>query len=277
MLKLLTQHSRRYGLAALGGLLVIAWVVIALGAPFIAPDLPNNVMIEQRLQPPSAAHWFGTDSLGRDVLSRVIYGARISLVAGIVVVLIGGTVGTLIGGLSTYIGGRVENAMMRLTDVVMCFPPTILALAIAASLGIGVLNTILAMLVVWWPKFARLARSVVIVQRNQEYVEAVRIMGYSHARIFFRHVMPNSLGALIVLFTLDVGTAIITFAGLSFLGLGVVPPTAEWGAMVSEGRELVEQWWVATFPGLAILSIVIGFNFFGDGIRDWLDPRSLSR
>lgn len=277
MLRLLTRQFRRYGLAAVGGLLVVAWVLIAVGAPLIAPEHPNSVEIARRLLPPSAAHWFGTDSLGRDVLSRVIYGARISLIAGIVVVLVGGLIGTLIGGLSTYIGGKVEEAMMRLTDVVMCFPPMILALAIAASLGIGVGNTILAMLVVWWPKFARLARSVVIVQRNQEYVEAARVLGYSHARIFFRHVMPNSLGALIVLFTLDVGTAIITFAGLSFLGLGVVPPTAEWGAMVSEGRELVEQWWVATFPGLAILSIVIGFNFFGDGIRDWLDPRSLSR
>ena len=155
------------------------------------------------------------------------------------------------------------------------FPVVILGVITVVMLGVT--NTILAMLVVWWPKFARLARSVVIVQRNQEYVEAARVLGYSHGRIFFRHVMPNSLGALIVLFTLDVGTAIITFAGLSFLGLGVVPPTPEWGAMVSEGRELVEQWWVATFPGLAILSIVVGFNFFGDGIRDWLDPRSLSR
>lgn len=271
------HHLRRYGLAGLGGLLIVAWVLVALAAPLLAPEPPDMVEITRRLQPPSAEHWFGTDSLGRDILSRVIYGARISLIAGIVVVLAGGLIGTLIGGIATYIGGKVEEAMMRLTDVVMCFPPMILALAIAASLGIGVGNTILAMLVVWWPKFARLTRSVVIVQRSQEYVEAARVLGYSHPRIFFRHVMPNSLGALIVLFTLDVGTAIITFAGLSFLGLGVVPPTAEWGAMVSEGRELVEQWWVATFPGLAILSIVVGFNFFGDGIRDWLDPRSLSR
>jgi peptide/nickel transport system permease protein len=277
MLKLFTRQFRRYGLAGLGGLLIVAWVLVALGAPFIAPSPPDTVEIGQRLMAPSAQHWFGTDSLGRDVLSRVIWGSRISLIAGIVVVLAGGIIGTLIGGLSTYIGGKVEEAMMRLTDVVMCFPPMILALAIAAALGIGVGNTILAMLLVWWPKFARLARSVVIVQRNQEYVEAAKVLGYGHGRIFFRHVLPNSVGALIVLLTLDVGTAIITFAGLSFLGLGVVPPTAEWGAMISEGRELVQQWWVATFPGLAILSIVVGFNFFGDGIRDWLDPRSLSR
>jgi peptide/nickel transport system permease protein len=277
MFRLLTRQFRRYGLAALGGLLIVGWVLIAIAAPLLAPHAPDSVQIAQRLSPPSAEHWFGTDALGRDVLSRVIYGSRISLIAGIVVVVVSGVVGTLIGGFSTYIGGRFEEAMMRLTDVVMCFPPLILALAIAAVLGIGVGNTIIAMLVVWWPKFARLARSVVIVQRNQEYVEAARVLGFGHARIFFRHVRPNSVGALIVLLTLDVGTAIITFAGLSFLGLGVVPPTAEWGAMISEGRELVEQWWVATFPGLAILSIVVGFNFFGDGIRDWLDPRSLSR
>lgn len=277
MSNLLLRHSRRYGLAALGFALVLGWVLIAIAAPYIAPSPPDLVDIESRLQGPSAEHWFGTDALGRDVLSRVIWGSRISLLAGIVVVVAAGIIGTLVGGLSSYLGGKSEEAMMRLTDVVMCFPPMILALAIAAALGIGVGNTILAMLLVWWPKFARLARSVVIVQRNQEYVEAARVLGYGHLRIFFRHVLPNSVGALVVLLTLDVGTAIITFAGLSFLGLGVIPPTAEWGAMISEGRELVEQWWVATFPGLAILSIVIGFNFFGDGIRDWLDPRSLNR
>ena len=271
------HQIKRYGLAVLGGALIVGWILIALTAPWISPEAPNAVAITQRLLPPSAQHWFGTDSLGRDVLSRVIWGARISLVAGVAVVLAGGIIGTLVGGLSTYIGGKVEEAMMRLTDVVMCFPPMILALAIAAALGIGVGNTILAMLVVWWPKFARLSRSVVIVQRNQEYVEAAKVLGYGHGRIFFRHVLPNSVGALNVQLTLDVGTAIITFAGLSFLGLGVVPPTAEWGAMISEGRELVEQWWVATFPGLAILSIVVGFNFLGVGIRDWLDPRSINR
>jgi peptide/nickel transport system permease protein len=277
MMQKYTRQFKRYALAVLGAALILAWVLIAAGAAFIAPTPPDTVEITQRLLAPSSQHWFGTDSLGRDVLSRVIWGARISLLAGVAVVLAGGIIGTLVGGLSTYIGGKTEEAMMRLTDVVMCFPPMILALAIAASLGIGVGNTILAMLIVWWPKFARLSRSVVIVQRNQEYVEAAKVLGYGHARIFFRHVLPNSVGALIVLLTLDVGTAIITFAGLSFLGLGVVPPTAEWGAMISEGRELVEQWWVATFPGLAILSIVVGFNFLGDGIRDWLDPRSLNR
>ena len=166
---------------------------------------------------------------------------------------------------------------MRLTDLVLCFPPIILALAIAAALGIGTTNTIIAMLVVWWPKFARLAHSLVIVQRSQEYVEAAMVIGFSPARILLRHIIPNAVGPLIVLVTLDVGNAIITFAGLSFLGLGVVPPTPEWGSMVAEGRELVSQWWVATFPGIAILTVVLGFNFLGDGIRDWLDPKSRRR
>jgi peptide/nickel transport system permease protein len=190
------------------------------------------------------------------------------------VVVVAAVFGTLVGGIAAYSRGKIEEVIMRVTDLVLCFPPIILALAIAAALGIGAMNTIIAMLVVWWPKFARLARSMIIVQRSQEYVEAAMVVGYSPARILIRHIIPNSVGPLIVLVTLDVGNAIITFAGLSFLGLGVVPPTPEWGSMVSEGRELIEQWWVAAFPGLAILSIVLGFNFMGDGVRDWLDPKS---
>ena len=268
---------RRYGLAATGGVIVLAWVLVAIFATALAPWPHEQVDVTRRLLPPSAEHWLGTDLLGRDVFSRLLVGARISLVAGIVVVVVGGLVGTLIGGIAAYAGGRAEEWMMRATDLVMCFPPIILAMAIAAALGIGVTNTILAMLVVWWPKFARLARSLVLVQRNQEYVEAAHVLGFGPSRILFRHIVPNAVGPLVVLLTLDVGTAILTFAGLNFLGLGVIPPTPEWGAMVSEGRELVEQWWVATFPGIAILTVVIGFNFLGDGIRDWLDPKSRRR
>jgi len=268
---------RRYGLAATGGAIVLAWVLVAIFATALAPWPHEQVDVTRRLLPPSAEHWLGTDLLGRDVFSRLLVGARISLVAGIVVVVVGGLVGTLIGGIAAYAGGRAEEWMMRATDLVMCFPPIILAMAIAAALGIGVTNTILAMLVVWWPKFARLARSLVLVQRNQEYVEAAHVLGFGPSRILFRHIVPNAVGPLVVLLTLDVGTAILTFAGLNFLGLGVIPPTPEWGAMVSEGRELVEQWWVATFPGVAILTVVIGFNFLGDGIRDRLDPKSRRR
>ena len=268
---------RRYGLPALGALVIVVWIFVATAAPALSPYNPATVDVTSRLRPPSSMHWLGTDVLGRDVFTRLIHGARISLTTGIIVVLVGAVIGTLVGGIAAYARGRIEELIMRLTDLVLCFPPIILAMAIAAALGIGTTNTIIAMLVVWWPKFARLARSLVLVQRSQEYVEAAVVMGLSPARILLRHIIPNSVGPLVVLVTLDVGNAIITFAGLSFLGLGVIPPTPEWGSMVSEGRELIEQWWVATFPGIAILTVVLGFNFLGDGIRDWLDPRSRRR
>ncbi|HXQ66931.1 MAG TPA: ABC transporter permease [Alphaproteobacteria bacterium] len=268
---------RRYGLASLGAAIILAWILVALLAPLILPYLPDTVEVTKRLQPPEAAHWLGTDALGRDDLTRLLYGARISLSTGFIVVVVGAVFGTLLGGIAAYARGAVEELIMRATDLVLCFPPIILALAIAAALGIGTTNTIIAMLVVWWPKFARLARSLVLVQRSHEYVEAATVVGLTPARILLRHIIPNAIGPLVVLVTLDVGNAIITFAGLSFLGLGVVPPTPEWGSMVAEGRELVEQWWVAAFPGLAILTIVLGFNFLGDGIRDWLDPKARRR
>ena len=271
------RWRRRYGLAAMGAGIVALWVLIAIAAPLLTPYDPNAVDVTARLRPPSWSNWLGTDVLGRDVFTRLLFGARISLTTGFVVVIIGAVVGTLLGGIAAFARGRIEAVIMRLTDLVLCFPPIILALAIAAGLGIGTTNTIIAMLVVWWPKFARLAHSLVLVQRSQEYVEAATVIGYSPARILVRHIIPNSVGPLIVLITLDVGNAIITFAGLSFLGLGVVPPTPEWGSMVAEGRELVQQWWVAAFPGLAILSIVLGFNFLGDGVRDWLDPKARKR
>lgn len=271
------RWRRRYGLAAFGAAIVVLWILVAIFAPVISPYPFEAVDVTKRLLPPSAQHWLGTDALGRDVLSRLLWGSRISLFAGIVVVAIGAVLGVVIGGIAAYAGGKAEELMMRATDLVLCFPPIILAMAIAAALGIGVRNTMIAMLIVWWPKFARLARSLVLVQRSQEYVEAAVVMGYGSGRILFRHIVPNAVGPLVVLVTLDVGQAIITFAGLSFLGLGVIPPMPEWGAMVSEGRELVDQWWVATFPGLAILSVVVGFNFLGDGVRDWLDPKSRRR
>lgn len=268
---------RRYGLAAFGASIILIWILIAIFAPLISRYNPNIVDVAIRLQPPSAKHWLGTDALGRDVYARLVYGSQISLFTGFVVVIVAAIVGTLLGGIAAYSRGKLEELIMRITDLVFCFPPIILALAIAAALGIGATNTIIAMLVVWWPKFARLARSLIIVQRSQEYVEAAMVLGLSPARILIRHIIPNSIGPLIVLVTLDIGNAIITFAGLSFLGLGVIPPMPEWGSMVGEGRELIEQWWVAAFPGLAILTIVVGFNFLGDGIRDWLDPKSRRR
>jgi peptide/nickel transport system permease protein len=268
---------RRYGLATVGGAVILAWMLAAVLAPSIAPYSPDVVKVAGRLAPPSATHWLGTDELGRDVLTRVLYGARTSLTVGFAVVLVGGAFGSLLGAIAAYVRGWAEEALMRATDLMFCFPPIILAMAIAAALGIGTRNTVIAMLVVWWPKFARLARSVVITQRAQEYVAAAQTIGFGPAHILLRQIVPNAVGPLIVLVTLDLGNAILVFAGLSFLGLGVVPPTPEWGSMVSEGRELVAQWWVATFPGLAIFSVVMGFNFVGDGLRDWLDPHARRR
>ena len=271
------RWARRYGLAAVGGAIILAWLILAGFASWTAPFDPNFVNVTDRLRPPSAEHWLGTDALGRDVFSRVIWGGRISLLVGFTVVLLGAAFGTMLGAVAAYARGWAEEVLMRITDLVFCFPPIILAMAIAAALGIGTLNTMIAMLVVWWPKFARLARSLVISQRALEYVEAAQTVGFGPAHILLRQIMPNALGPLIVLITLDLGNAILVFAGLSFLGLGVTPPAAEWGAMVAEGRELVQQWWVATFPGLAILSVVMGFNFVGDGVRDWLDPHARTR
>jgi peptide/nickel transport system permease protein len=271
------RWRKRYGLAAFGAAIVVGWIIVAIVAPVLTPFKPDLVDVAIRLQPPSSVHWLGTDVLGRDVLTRLLFGARVSLTTALVVVIVGAVFGTLLGGIAAYARGRIEGAIMRLTDLVLCFPPIILALAIAAALGIGALNTMIAMLVVWWPKFTRLAHSLVLIQRSQEYVEAAMVMGFSPPRILLRHIIPNSVGPLIVLVTLDLGNAIMTFAGLSFLGLGVVPPTPEWGSMVAEGRELVQQWWVATFPGLAILTVVLGFNFLGDGVRDWLDPKARMR
>jgi peptide/nickel transport system permease protein len=268
---------RRYGLASLGAVVIALWAIAAILAPWIAPYPPDVVNVAGRLLPPSGLHLLGTDVLGRDVFTRVLYGARTSLAVGFIVVLLGGLFGTLLGAIAAYMRGWAEELLMRATDLVFCFPPIILAMAIAAALGIGTRNTVIAMLVVWWPKFARLARSLVIGQRSAEYVAAAQAIGFGPAHILFRQIIPNAIGPLVVLVTLDLGNAILVFAGLSFLGLGVVPPTPEWGSMVSEGRELIEQWWVATFPGLAILSVVLGFNFLGDGIRDWLDPRSRRR
>lgn len=273
----LRRRIRRYGLAWAGGAIVLGWILVAILAPWITPYPPDAQDIANRLAAPSAAHWLGTDILGRDVLSRLIYGSRVSLLAGFSVVIIGAAFGTAVGILAAWMRGWGEEALMRFTDLVLCFPPIILALALAAALGIGTTNTIIAMLVVWWPKFTRLARSLAIVQRSQEYVEAATVAGLPQKRILWRHVLPNTFGPIAVLCTLDLGIAILTFAGLSFLGLGVVPPTPEWGSMIAEGRELVEQWWVATFPGIAILSVVVGFNFLGDGLRDWLDPKARSR
>lgn len=257
----------------LGLFMCLLWVVIALFAPLIAPQDPIAQDVALGSQPPSAAHWFGTDQLGRDVFSRVLYGARISLSAGLITVLVSFGVGMLFGGIAGYVGGIVDDIMMRISEMVQSFPPLILAMVIAAALGPNITNSVFAMAIIWWPNYARLTRSIVLQVKENDYVTAGRIMGASHLRILFKEILPNSVGSLIVMCTLDLGNAILMFSGLSFLGLGVQPPTPEWGAMVSDGVDDFAKWWVSTFPGLAIFMVAIGANFVGDGLRDFLDPK----
>jgi peptide/nickel transport system permease protein len=261
-------------LPIIGAAIIAVWCVIIIIGPAFAANQQADVDVRARLEPPSSEHLFGTDELGRDIFGRVLMGARITLPVGFTVVVLGGLVGVIYGGVAAYAGHRIEEAMMRVADLVLSFPALILAMAIAAALGIGITNAIIAMVSVWWPQYARLSRSLVLTQRQQEYVHSAEVVGCGPGRTLFRHIFPNTIGSLIVLLTLDIGTAIITFAGLSFLGLGVPPPTPEWGSMVSSGRLLIDQWWVSGFPGLAIFTVVVAFNFLGDGIRDWLDPRS---
>jgi peptide/nickel transport system permease protein len=263
-------HNRS---AALGGALVLAWLLIALLAPLIAPYSPTAQKVTNRLKPPSAQHWFGTDELGRDVFSRVLHGARVSLPVALAVVAMTGTVGILLGSAAGYAGGLADEIIMRVADAVLAFPSLILAIAITAALGPGLLNAALAIALVLWPEYARLVRSQVIALREMEFVSAATALGASPWRNLFVHILPNALPLMLVKISLDMGNAILLAASLSFVGLGAVPPTPEWGAMVAAGRHKFFEWWIATFPGLAIFTAVVGFNFLGDGLRDLLDPR----
>ena len=258
----------------LAGLIVIgAWAVIAIFAPLIAPDNP----LAQKfpiLAAPSATNWFGTDELGRDVFSRVLYGARITLPLAVILILAAMIIGSVIGGVAGYFGGWVDNVLMRVADLVFAFPGIILALAIAAALGPQLRNAAIAVVVVSWPSYARLVRSLVLSARSAQYVVASRLLGASGLRILFTDIRPNAAGPVVVLAALDIGNAVLLLSGLSFLGLGAQPPTAEWGAMVAEGAQNFNDWWVGLFPGLAILTVVLAFNFIGDELRDMLDPRT---
>ena len=229
--------------------------------------------MDRRLEPPSAEHWLGTDGLGRDVLSRVLYGGRVSLPVAAIVVVVASIFGTLYGGLAAYLGRWPDEIAMRVVDMVLAFPSLILAMAIAAALGPSIQNSMLALLVVWWPPYARLARGQVLAIKARDFVAAARVSGATASRILVRHILPNAVAPPLVLMAMDVGNAIIITAALSFLGLGAVPPTPEWGAMVAEGRELTAQWWISAFPGLAILMVAVACNFVGDAIRDAIDPR----
>jgi peptide/nickel transport system permease protein len=262
-------------LALVGGVVALAWVVACAGAGLFAPYDPISYLdVLNRLAPPSAAHLMGTDADGRDVLSRVLYGGRYSLGIGVAVVAAGMLIGLFLGGIAGFFGGVVDEVIMRFTDIVLAFPIIILAIAIAAALGPSPINTSFAMIAVWWPTYARVVRSLVLQLREREFVLAARAMGMAQLRILIRTVLPNTIGPVIILVTLDIGNAILTIAGLSFIGFGVPQPTPEWGNMISYAQNDPDQWWMSVFPGLAIFTSIMGFNFFGDAFRDALDPRA---
>jgi peptide/nickel transport system permease protein len=265
---------RRNPSAVAGFIVITAMVLMAFSAPYLAPYDPIRIDLKARLSPPSRDHIFGTDELGRDILSRIMHGARISLRIGVLVILISGGLGALIGGVSGYVGKGSDNIIMRIMDVILSFPPLVLAMALAAAMGPNLNNAILAVAFVMIPKFARMVRGEALVVKEKQFIAAARSSGAGSMWIIVHHVVPNCLSSVIVLATLILGETILIAASLSFIGLGAQPPSPEWGAMISVGRKfLMDQWWYATFPGLFILLTVIGFNIFGDALRDILDPR----
>ncbi|MDX8348111.1 ABC transporter permease [Cognatiyoonia sp. IB215446] len=274
----LMRTLARNGLAMVGLAIVLALLLIAAFAPWLAPYSPVEGVLANRLQPPSAAHWMGTDELGRDILSRVIHGARITLLIVLLVAVIAAPLGLLIGVVAGYFGGWIDRILMGLTDIFLSLPRLILALAFVAALGPGIENAVIAIAITGWPIYARIARAEVLTFRNSEFLDAVRMQDASAFRIIRFHVIPLCLSSTIVRVTLDMAGIILTAAGLGFLGLGAQPPLPEWGAMISRGRAFIlDQWWVATMPGFAIIIVSLGFCLLGDGLRDVLDPKGRSR
>lgn len=265
----------RNKLTLAGFLLVGLVAAIGVLAPVIAPYDPNFMNMPERLQAPSAAHLFGTDEMGRDILSRVIYGARISIAVGVIIVAVSAAIGVVLGSVSGYFGGKADQAVLAVTDMILAFPSMVLALALTAAMGPGLLNTMLAVIIVRIPMYTRLMRGQVLAVKEQQYVRAARTFGEKPFWIVARHIVPNCLTPLMVQMTLGIGDAILIASSMSFIGLGAQPPTSEWGAMISTARVYaIDQWWYAAFPGLSILITIMGFNLIGDGIRDILDPRS---
>ena len=260
-------------LFTLGVIICLAWILAAIFAPVIAPYDPIAQDLTLRLQPPSAEHWFGTDTFGQDIFSRVIYGGRYSLLAGCLTVVIAGVIGTFYGAIAGYVGGRTDNIMMRISEMILSFPSLVLAMIINAVMGSNLFNTMFALVVVAWPTYARLMRSVVLSVKENEYVTASEALGASRLRILVKEIIPNSISSVLIMATTDIGNQILMFSTLSFLGLGSAPPTPEWGMMVSEGVDHFNDFWVAGFPGLAIFTMAVGANFIGDGLRDLLDPK----
>jgi peptide/nickel transport system permease protein len=263
----------RQPLAIAGSVIAVAWLVVAIFAPLIAPYDPLAQAFPAS-QSPSSAHLFGTDELGRDVLSRVIYGSRVSVPIALLLVTFAALIGGLVGGLAGYFRGILDGLSMRMVDLVFAFPPIILAMVVAAVLGRGLRNAALAIIVVAWPSYARVVRGLVLSVGDSEYVQSARLLGSSARRTLFRDVLPNVAGPVLVLATLDLANAILLLSGLSFLGLGAQPPQAEWGSMVATGAQYFQWWWIGTFPGLAIFTAVLAFNFLGDSLRDFFDPQT---
>ncbi|TPI13036.1 ABC transporter permease [Mesorhizobium sp. B4-1-3] len=263
-------------LAMVGLFIIISLLFIACFADLLATHSPVvGDLKSARLLPPSPEYWFGTDDLGRDIYSRVIYGSRITLFVVVLVALTAAPIGLVIGTLAGYSAGWIDAVLMRITDIFLAFPKLVLALAFVAALGPGIENAVLAIAITSWPPYARLARAETLAVRNFDYIKAVELIGASPFRIVLRHIMPMCLSSLIVRVTLDMAGIILTAAGLGFVGLGAQPPLPEWGAMIASGRRFIlDQWWVAAAPGLAILIVSLGFNLLGDGLRDALDPRS---
>ncbi|RMG62046.1 MAG: ABC transporter permease [Calditrichaeota bacterium] len=257
----------------IGACIVALAVLVAVFAPQIAPYDPYQQHLSETLRPPSPQHWLGQDDLGRDILSRIIYGTRISLKVGFVTVGVSAVFGMLIGGVAGYLGGWVDEILMRITDILLAFPGILLAIGIMAILGPSFNNVLIALSLVGWKSYARLVRGEVLKEKEREYVQAARALGFSRVRIIFFHLLPNTFNPVLVMATLGMASMIITEAGLSFLGLGTQPPTPSWGGMLSEGRQyLLEAPHLTTFPGLAIMILVLGFSFLGDALRDALDP-----
>jgi peptide/nickel transport system permease protein len=254
--------------------LVTVIVFVGIFGPWLSPHEPNSIDLLQRLLPPSGGHLFGTDDFGRDIFSRVLVGARISLQVAAVILIAAVAIGTVLGTISGLAGGLLDEIVMRITDLFLAFPALILAAAIAATLGPSLTNTMLALSTVFWPWYARLVRAQVLSLREREFILSARVAGASTTRIVYRHLLRNVMPLVIVQASLDVGYAILFTSSLSFLGLGAQPPTPEWGAMMTDARGFLRDfWWYPTFPGLALAFTVVGFNLLGDGLRDWLDPR----
>jgi peptide/nickel transport system permease protein len=258
---------------------MLAVVVIAALAPGLLTHYdPVKLLLQDKFLPPSGEHWFGTDDVGRDVYTRVVYGARVTLLSTLMVLVLAASIGTVVGALAGFYGGWLDSAVMRVTDMFLAFPALILALAINAALGRGLTQAMLAVAVSWWPSYARLVRGQVLSTKQEEYVTAAQVMGAPAPVVIGKHILLNSFPPILVRMTLDIGFIALTTAGLSFLGLGVEPPTPEWGRMVADGRAyLLDQWWWTTFPGLALFLLVVGSNLTGDVVRESLDPSLVNR